>query len=471
MSNMQENEFEKKMQEQMQGFGLQPSEEVWKEVEHRIRKEKKRRFIIWWPLLFLLLAGGAGGYYFLNEKNKNNQSVAAEVTKQAPNKKENTLAGDDKSLPQTNMVPTGENTDAKITAGNKQVRSFSNKEELKSLPEQTTKSVFQIQKGNGWVAKKKQRQTVKEESTDNNPVPIKKDVEVERPLTSGEIEIPVAHISKPDQQQIVSVDSVVNKSVSDKKEVKTDSVVTVGITTQSKKEKKKPAWTTGISFYAGSSSVADGLSLLRSSALEDANGQLAVNPGTAAAVQSPVRSGLSFGAGVFIQKPLSKKTTIQFGLAYNYLSTRISVGNRVDSFIYVNSMSNQVTSAGNYYRASIGNKYANQYHLAALSANLSWRIIDGKKIKINWENGIAYSRLFSSDMLHYSSSIPGYYKDNSLLSKNQFIISTGLSIPVAGTLSLQPFISHSITSVLKKTGGTEKYYTVFGLKAIFLFGK
>ena len=46
-------------------------QEVWTEVERRIRKEKKRRLLAWWPLFFLLGGGGiAAGILLTNKKEK-----------------------------------------------------------------------------------------------------------------------------------------------------------------------------------------------------------------------------------------------------------------------------------------------------------------------------------------------------------------------------------------------------------------
>ncbi|MBK5272179.1 MAG: hypothetical protein JJE22_14310, partial [Bacteroidia bacterium] len=49
---MPANEFEKKVQQRMEQLNLAPSDEVWLEVERRIRKEKKRRRFIIWFFLF-----------------------------------------------------------------------------------------------------------------------------------------------------------------------------------------------------------------------------------------------------------------------------------------------------------------------------------------------------------------------------------------------------------------------------------
>src|SRR5215218_8533673 len=72
---MRENEFEKRVQQKMEGFDLSPSPELWEEVERRIRKEKKRRFVFWWLLLFTGLGGGAIAL-LLDTNNKKTTGIA-----------------------------------------------------------------------------------------------------------------------------------------------------------------------------------------------------------------------------------------------------------------------------------------------------------------------------------------------------------------------------------------------------------
>ena len=40
---MQENEFEKRIQEEMGEFRLRPSDAVWEKVEEQLKKKKRRR--------------------------------------------------------------------------------------------------------------------------------------------------------------------------------------------------------------------------------------------------------------------------------------------------------------------------------------------------------------------------------------------------------------------------------------------
>lgn len=58
-------EFEKNMQQKLDGFNLHPSDAVWTAVEKEIRKDKRRHVFLWWS--FLLLSLTAGGYFTWQE--------------------------------------------------------------------------------------------------------------------------------------------------------------------------------------------------------------------------------------------------------------------------------------------------------------------------------------------------------------------------------------------------------------------
>ena len=65
---MQENEFEKQVQQKMDELKLHPSDAVWTKIEAQIKKEKRRR----WMLIFLpviLIGSLYGGYVLLNRNN------------------------------------------------------------------------------------------------------------------------------------------------------------------------------------------------------------------------------------------------------------------------------------------------------------------------------------------------------------------------------------------------------------------
>jgi hypothetical protein len=89
-----QNEFEKKIQQQMEGFSLTPADGVWDKVAARITREKKRRrlVIFWWTASILIIGIGAG--VWLNREallrsttNSNLTANTPETNKKVPSTK------------------------------------------------------------------------------------------------------------------------------------------------------------------------------------------------------------------------------------------------------------------------------------------------------------------------------------------------------------------------------------------------
>jgi len=57
---MSANRFENQVQQKMDELRLQPTAQVWEEVERRIREKKRRRIIVFWFLFAGLLLSGGG---------------------------------------------------------------------------------------------------------------------------------------------------------------------------------------------------------------------------------------------------------------------------------------------------------------------------------------------------------------------------------------------------------------------------
>ena len=67
-TRLMQNEFEKKVQDQLAGFSINPSDEVWLHVEKNIlqEKRKKRLIVLWWTAAILFIAGGGLTWFVLN---------------------------------------------------------------------------------------------------------------------------------------------------------------------------------------------------------------------------------------------------------------------------------------------------------------------------------------------------------------------------------------------------------------------
>ena len=470
---MQENDFEKNVQHRMDELQLYPSAEVWPEVERRIRKEKKRRFIFWWPLFFLLVGGGiAAGILFTNKKEKAGEITAKNNTAKklqsppvktiVPKPVQTLTSTDTRDIPgsrnDTGIIKE-DNSEAKITSGNGvKTRLPANKPAVKEPA-----MIEKWEKNNPGITKENLIITEKQNTDQNNPPAVTTVVQLKpvNDLPDSTRGSDIAVVEKKEIQQKNRQEPPPQTTDSIKKEQKTKAT-----------DKKSKKWDWGITLSGGGSTTVNGLHFFDNKLYSNSSLQLLGSPGTSDSRNSSIiRPSASFGAGLYIKRPVSKKLDINIGLSYSYLSTKMTVGNRVDSARVINNYYSQGLSVNNFYRPAGNSSYTNRYHFIGLSGDISWRIINGNALKVYWDNGLSYNRLLGSSMLHFDFNLPGYYKDNKRLIKDQLFFSTGLSIPVSKRIIINPFASYSLTPVLKNSDSLRTHYTNYGIRFRLLLNK
>jgi hypothetical protein len=72
---MGNDSFENKLEQEMMGLRIKPSEAVWQQVENRIQKERKRRIILWWIFSSCILIAGTGVWVNLAYTTKDEQKT------------------------------------------------------------------------------------------------------------------------------------------------------------------------------------------------------------------------------------------------------------------------------------------------------------------------------------------------------------------------------------------------------------
>ncbi len=474
------NEFEKQVQQKMDELKLAPSPEVWSEVEKQIRKDKKRRRIIFWWMIPLLLVGGGAIYMVTGSGDK---TSVAQKENSSPSAATNTISNE------VATTPGNETPDPSTqTATNNNQPAAKNFQLNNSTPTGTT-AQSTIEVINPGKTRKKTKPAVAESEisvlpTENIITQTDKGINEKKEVTSDTVadtvssiagNNPVAEQSRPAEKN----DTAVAVMPEEKKPDQTP----VAETVTPAKQKTKKDWTLGFAFQAGSSNTRWGQLFSSAQANFDAS-PLTSAPGSGSSSNPPVYlhapdNGFSMGFEVFAQKELSKRLAVRAAVNYNHLSTHIRIGNRVDSTRYVfNNMSNGVV-VDNYYRNSTGGatdrNYTNNYHLAGLSATLSWKLIDKKTFSLSWENGIGVSRLLSTNALHYDRILKAYYKDFEPFRKTQVFISSGLSVPLVQktkfTLALNPTISYGTSTVLKQSDGPAAHFINYGVGLRFSFSQ
>ncbi len=477
---MRENEFEKRVKQKMDGFDLHPSDGVWSGIERRIRKEKKRRFIFWWPLFFLVGGGITAGILLTNKKESPEIITGNKIIEKS------SLPGGSVGQDQrqaTTTVPAANLNNVNQEISKNITTPAIIKNNIIEIKRPTLKTKIlplhreeEIAKGTTAIIKpevNKQVSIVSGDSKDKSRndqqpvtvVPVKPiNIEPEPGKTLAIAVIPKLDVQKKDQQP-----EILQKTI--------DSTSVEKPNPSTKKSKK---WDWGISFSLGQSSVGQGIQFFNGARNFDA---LQTGPSAGAPIRSPssIRPSLSWSTGLYLKKSVSKNLDMNLGLSYRYLSTKMNVGEQVDSTRSINNNFSSGLLVNNFYRLPVvtglannsdNSNYANQYHFMSLSGEISWKIINGKKLTVYWDNGLQYNHLVSSTMLHYDRSLPGYYKDNNRLVKDQVFIFTGLSLPVGKKVVINPIASYSLTPVLKNTTDTSRlHYSNFGIRIRILLNK
>ncbi len=450
---MRENEFEKGVQQKMEGFHLSPSAEVWVEVEQRIRKEKKQRFIFWWFLGLVVIGGGLALLLFIGNKRSSVGITQNKTNTQPgipqPDAKKNGASFSTIALDSSELSIEKENNRT-VAATNESIQNFTSKPV--TIPEKRPVKPAIIS-------------ARRETPLKNEPEPFDTVATIDKSNDKkGEPPAAIIITTETISMDTIKADPIAVEIPAPEK--KDSAVAEQPIV---KKEKRSKKWDWGIAASGGRASIVDGF--LGDRMYADAlgsGGSPVSTPGGSFSL--PRHASVALSLGIFTQKPISRKLDIRFGLDYRYLSTKMKTGNKVDSGRIVNNYSG-LLQVNNFYRPGDTRAYTNQYHFLGLSASISWKIFDGKKFKLSWNNGINYSYLFNSTMLHYSPGLGGFYKDNRLLRKDHLSVSTEFSIPVSRKLAIGPYASYTLTPVLKEGASMHTNFIDYGIRLRFLLNK
>jgi hypothetical protein len=72
---MGNDSFENKLEQEMMGLRIKPSEAVWQQVENRIQQERKRRIILWWIFSSCILIAGTGVWISEEKSTRDEQKT------------------------------------------------------------------------------------------------------------------------------------------------------------------------------------------------------------------------------------------------------------------------------------------------------------------------------------------------------------------------------------------------------------
>ncbi|HEV9037467.1 MAG TPA: hypothetical protein VGQ51_12620 [Puia sp.] len=194
---------------------------------------------------------------------------------------------------------------------------------------------------------------------------------------------------------------------------------------------------------------------------------------------SDVRPGASFYAGIYLQKQVSNRWTFHTGLDLHYYSTSVSIGQQLNVIASpAASLLNQTALAAApaplVFTVGDLQNFVNRYYLLELPVSMQYRINRSKLLPLFVEGGAAVSRLMGANAIFYNPSTGLYLKNENVLNKTQFNISSALlvGLPFHGIrIQAGPEVQYGLTPLINGQGLGDQHFFYAGVRLVVLPGR
>lgn len=487
---MQDHEFEKQVHQKMEEINILPSDAVWKEVERRLHPKNKSRRWIWFPFFFIAM--GVGGYLIYTNNPASNQSVqpGSDLSLNKSNalkyNKDKTEHSEEVSKTTKYKKQDATEITTLSTANKERYRSGNDKKPATSrqltLPDPATHSGSHFNKTakpevNSLSQNTGINRNTRGKLVNNLPVNLRQLPQIES--LSG----PSGHktddssgtmiITKEPVPARVDPSTAPSYPVNTSRALQNLRVVNAPV----QKQLKKQGWEWGFSVQAGKSGVTNGkfTSLFARETVADVNnsfttGNLFVNPSAVYIPPSVLKPGPGYSVGVLVKKQLTRRTFLSAGLQYTRFTTSHKVGKRItDSIVNLRNNSADQKSIEDYFRLGNTASYQNKYHFIELPVLIETRLTGYRFVPVYWDLGVSFSRLISSNALHYDGNSKIYYKNNSLFNRNQFSFITGLPVRILKeerfSLKAGPLFEYGVSNLINRARSGNKHLLFIGVRA------
>ncbi|HEY5367942.1 MAG TPA: outer membrane beta-barrel protein [Hanamia sp.] len=495
---MEQNNFEKNMQQKLEELKISPSEAVWENVEKNINKRKDRKKILIFFLLFVCLL--AGGYFIFNsiqdsgslqnklvstsfekdsEQIKNKDSSFNRTKISSVNDSEKNNAADvnltvNKTLSQKieNNKVERKNSNAPSTIRNRNLAGGSKNVNAKEIePVANNKNLSPT------------KQTVPASKQTNNQ---KNDLDINSPGNVQEKNTPfdangVQNVPDKNMEPLPEV-AIQNKKIPVATPADTNkdfAKKTNESTKETHKIQQSHKWKLGVTFSGGTSMVGgveqeanNASSLMRMDfvSLASPANNYALSSFSSYFRSSPIRNSMAFIGGVYLEKNISMKNKIDIGISYKYYSLRNTTGNKIDFNIDPSLSGNDIYSSWSNI-----NSYRNNFHYIEIPVSMKFQLGNSKSLPFYWSVGANISQLISSNSLQFKSSPGLYYNDNSFYNKTQVGLQTGFSVLLFAKtklpINIGPYFIYNMSKLANEGLYGGKHFSFFGIKTEILLGK
>jgi len=482
---MSDHQFERNVQQKMDEFRLHPSEAVWTNVEKKIRVQKRRRKGLFWIPVLLLLT--AVGYQIFTLKEINNSTSTQVATKKTSNGHDITKTNPAPILPKSKSENNEkDNTRNRLAASksekelqskeghSKEGQSKSNKPQSGSniylnpeaasgtynnefpvdpgrkqknelnqvliINKITSKKTLNTQHSNRMGNKKATVTEIFSPKSLQITAPLKRNLpdsikgsetnNIQRPVDDPIADKGVNNINNPETK--ITEDTSNHDNLGDIQQLSNEEVNSMTPSVSIPVQRTKRSWQWGILFHAGVNKIAEGgllnfenKDMVQVVAAESFSLPLPRN----AVIQKPsaISPGMAIRIKGFARKELRKKIHGSLGIGYGLYKTQIRVGELVQSNQAVMTSRGLMDVQG-YYRAEQNEMYTNNFHFIEIPLEMEYKLNKKRQMPVSIHIGATYARLISTNALHYDRNTRLYYKDKTLINKNQIGVAGGLSI-------------------------------------------
>lgn len=458
---MQENEFEKKLQQKLETLQVQPTAEVWQKVQLQVaQKKKKRRFAFFFLLAFMLCTGALVTNMLLTipgndtAAGKIEMTIDRKVTPPADESNDKKFAANESALQETQKAPafdsttapaaaTGEEKTGTKTVANKPIdlrdKTGRNTTVARGPRNTSTKARLSVATTNPAVEEEQDKTAQKSgEEKQTSPETITKEIAgTGRREVAGTVS---EAVNEPTEKDSVAKEMAQQEM---KKESETGKAVAAA---KEKKKAKDRKWGIGFSFSAGLNKAGNNSS--SKSLLEDYNsGGVSGNPNTPAAglnssTFSPMQPGPAFATGIHVYRKLGHSLKLTMGLQYNYSSLSSKTGKRIDTTAAVRV---------EIYRPGSTVSYTNRYHYITIPISLSAKLFSIGNREIVIDAGASLSQLVGTNALSFNSTQERYFTGANDLNKTVLSLSGALAVNLAGNnqpaFYIGPQVNYALTQL------------------------
>ncbi len=490
---MQENSFEKKVQQKMEELSFEPSAPVWQKVALQIQHKRRRRRLVFLLLPLLLLGGGLAVYVALN-KNTSTPSVAQTENEMDQSQKPDSENVNALAIPGKSNMQEQPNGEEKNKTIQKEKQTFGESAKLNSqLSAQDNNIKGQKEKETFLKEDKKVEKRRKTEVAPGNIAD-----EIDAPQTDlADLHALVLQNEINKKQKGEKNDKNITNPFQRKNEITGDDVKRLADTLTNVMAAAAIADSLQQAFAASENTFMDsilavsakakerqkvwqwsvnarvGLSGLRTEVTDvfgnryssDFSGSPASgnNSPQPSRIRAQSSNGIAFSIGGSLRRQVAKNAFVSAGLQYSYYSNQLNVGTQVnrDTTLFYNgrleSLSSYFTSTGT------ASTYTNRFHYLELPLAFDYAVLK----KLQMQHGISIGRLLATNALNYNATSGFYFRSDNWMRKWSFNLFTSINYRLLqrGNLSVMagPQLQWALTPVQQQQQSSRQHLFFAGL--------